>query len=370
MLRLANRCAKLTGSIRHQSTKNAGQNGPTGVVFMNMGGPSTVPETYDFLLRLFSDKDLIPLGKFQSYIAKFIALRRYKTIEEHYKEIGGGSPIRRFSEEQARRACEILDKTHPSTAPHKPYVAFRYARPLTDETYKQMLADGVQRAVAFSQYPQFSYSTTLSSLNELKRLSEKLDTENQIEWSYILRWPTHPGFIGSVARLVQNELDKFPEADRSKIMILFSAHSLPMTVVNRGDPYIGEVAASAYAVMQKLRFCNPYRVVWQSQVGPQPWMGAQTQKAVQTLEMEPDYKGVVIVPIAFTSDHIETLHEIDIEMREEVKKPDLLRRSESLNLDPEFVQTLADLVKEHLDGSASAEIASGAAIPPVFTRLK
>lgn len=342
----------------------------TAVMLMNMGGPAKVSETYDFLLRLFSDKDLIPLGPFQEYTAKFIAWRRYKTIEEHYEEIGGGSPILKYSEAQAQGACEILDKVHPSTAPHLPYVAFRYARPLTEETYQKMLDDGITRAIAFSQYPQYSFSTTRSNVNELHKRAKELDPEGKIQWSYIQRWPTHKSFINTTARHIRNELEKFPAEHRKEVMILFSAHSLPMTVVNTGDPYVAEVCASAYAVMQKLQFYNPYRVTWQSQVGPQPWLGAQTQRAIQTLEKQPDYKGVVVVPIAFTSDHIETLHEIDIEMREEVKRPELLRRSESLNGDPEFIQGLADMVVEHLDSDEASQIESGMAIIPVFTKLK
>jgi len=338
-------------------------------MLMNMGGPSKVEETHDFLLRLFRDGDLIPLGPFQHSLGKFIAWRRYKTIEEHYEEIGGGSPILKYSEIQAKGACEILDKIHPQTAPHIPYISFRYARPLTDETYQKMLDDGITRAVAFTQYPQYSFSTTRSNVNELHRCIEHFDPDNKIKWSYILRWPTHPGFINTVADHVRNELAKFPPESRDKAMILFSAHSLPMTVVNRGDPYVAEVSASAYAVMQKLNFANPYRVTWQSQVGPQPWLGAQTQKAIQTLEKQPDYHGVVVVPIAFTSDHIETLHEVDIEMKEEVKKPELLRRAESLNDDPQFIEALADMVVQHLDNDEASQITSGMAAQPVFTRL-
>lgn len=344
------------------------KNGPTAVVLMNMGGPETVEGTRDFLYRLFSDGDLIPFGRFQKPLAKLISTRRYKKIEEHYEEIGGGSPIRRFSEEQGRLACELLDKLNPESAPHMPYVAFRYAPPLTDEMYEQLLKDGVKRAVAFSQYPQYSYSTTRSSVNELERVIQRLDPERSIEWSYILRWPTHPTFIKTVAAKVRDELAKFPEADRDHVMVLFSAHSLPMTIVNKGDPYVAEVSASAYAVMQSLNFSNPYRCTYQSQVGPQPWLGAQTQKAIQTLEKQAGYKGVVVVPIAFTTDHIETLHEIDIEMREEVTKPELLRRAESLNLDAGYIQAMAEIVKEHLNDDP-AQIASGAAAKPVFNLL-
>ena len=322
----------------------------TGIVFMNMGGPSTIKETGDFLYNLFSDGDLIPFGRFQPILAKFISRRRTPMIEERYKEIGGGSPIRKWSEFQAEEVCKILDKTMPESAPHKPYVAFRYANPLMPATYEKMLEDGVQRAVAFSQYPQFSYSTTASSINDLYRVAKKVDPEHKITWSTIDRWPQEPFLVETFARHVRDTLQKFPADQRSQVVVLFSAHSLPMSVIQKGDAYPAEVAATVYAVMEKLGFSNPYRLTWQSQVGPMPWLGPQTKDIAKKL-LEGDEKpvpGIVVVPIAFTSDHIETLHEVDIEMKEELKHPEKLIRCESLNGDAKFIQGLAGLVRRHL----------------------
>lgn len=322
--------------------------GPTGIVFMNMGGPATVPETYDFLYQLFSDNDLIPISaKYQPIIAKFIARFRTPKIAEQYKEIGGGSPIRKWSEYQSARVCEILDEIHPETAPHKPYVAFRYAKPLTGDTYEQMLKDGVQRAVAFSQYPQFSYSTTGSSINELWRQIKTLDPERNISWSVIDRWPTQPGLIKAFAENITKKLEEFPAEIRDKVVVLFSAHSLPMDVINTGDAYPAEVGATVYHVMKELKFKNPYRLVWQSQVGPKPWLGAQTAAISEFLA--PKEPGLVFVPIAFTSDHIETLHEIDLGVIGESEHRDKLKRCDSLNGSETFIKGMADLVKDHLD---------------------
>lgn len=321
---------------------------PTGIVFMNMGGPSTVSETKEFLTRLFSDRDIINIP-FQKTLAKFIVARRTPVIEQRYQEIGGGSPIKKWSEYQASKVCELLDKNCPETAPHKPYVAFRYAKPYAEETIPKLLEDGVTRAIAFSQYPQFSYSTTGSSINDLWRKTLIHDPKRKIEWSVIDRWPKNPKFIQAVANNISDKLNEFPADVRDKVIVLFSAHSLPMDVVNTGDAYPAEVAATCYAVMERLNFKNPYRLVWQSKVGPKPWLGAQTVKTVQKLETSKDYKGMVIVPIAFTSDHIETLHELDIELLEEVKHPELIKRSNSLNDNQLFIEGLADIVKEHLE---------------------
>lgn len=152
-----------------------------------------VPETHDFLKNLFLDGDLIPLP-FQKYLAPWIARRRAPSIEKQYEEIGGGSPILRWTNVQGEGMAKLLDELHPETAPHKHYVAFRYVNPLTQDTLKRMQEDGVKRAIAFTQYPQYSCSTTGSSLNELFRRGKAGETAG-IEWSVIDRWGTHPGFI-------------------------------------------------------------------------------------------------------------------------------------------------------------------------------
>ncbi|QLG74366.1 hypothetical protein HG535_0G02500 [Zygotorulaspora mrakii] len=332
-------------SLKHPCLRE--EKAPTGIVFMNMGGPATVPETYSFLYELFSDNDLIPISKnYQRWIAKYIAKFRTPKIEKQYESIGGGSPIKRWSEYQAAKVCEILDKTSPQTAPHKPYVAFRYANPLTDVAYKQLLDDGVKRAVAFTQYPQFSYSTTGSSLNELWRTIKSLDPQRTIEWSTIDRWPTAQGLVDGFAENINKKLEEFPKEVRDKVIILFSAHSLPMDVVNTGDAYPAEVASTVNHVMEKLNFKNPYRLVWQSQVGPKPWLGGQTAPITEFLAEGSD--GILLVPIAFTSDHIETLFEIDLELIDESPHKNKIKRCDSLNGNETFIKGMADLVAAHL----------------------
>ncbi len=260
--------------------------------------------------------------------------------------------------------CKILDRISPETAPHKPYVAFRYADPLTEEMYARLLDDGFGkgrggRAVAFTQYPQYSCSTTGSSLNELWKWRTRLEgkdangvePEGTITWSVIDRWPVHPGLVEAFARNVEAQLATYPEEKRKDVVILFSAHSLPMSVVNRGDTYPAEVSATVYAVMQRLNFSNPYRLCWQSQVGPSAWLGAQTSDTV----MEYVKKGqtdLVLVPIAFTSDHIETLFELDQEVIHEAGHPGV-KRAESLNGSPVFIQALADVAVRHLRSGES-----------------
>ncbi|KAF7288656.1 Ferrochelatase, mitochondrial [Mycena chlorophos] len=325
----------LSRSLRRSFASHAPKS-PTAIVMMNMGGPETVPETRDFLTNLFSDGDLIPLP-LQRFSAPWIAKRRTPQIEQQYTDIGGGSPILKYTRIQGDGMARILDELHPETAPHKAYVAFRYVRPLTAETAREMKADGVKRAIAFTQYPQYSCSTTGSSLNELFRKSKSGELDPEIEWSVIDRWGTHPGFIEAVAQNIEKALANFPPETRHETVILFSAHSLPMSVVNRGDPYVAEVAATVSAVMDRLKQSNPYRLVWQSQVGPSAWMGMQTGDAIKGLARL-GKKKVVIVPIAFTSDHIETLYEIDREYVKEAHELGIqIYRADSLNESPVFI---------------------------------
>jgi len=316
------------------------------------------------LLLSKADADLIPLGRLQPYLGPLISRRRTPKIQKQYAAIGGGSPIRKWSEYQSAEMCKILDQISPKTAPHKPYVAFRYANPLTEEMYNRLLEDGFGsgrggRAVAFTQYPQYSCSTTGSSLNELwkwrNRLEGKAATgvepEGSITWSVIDRWPVHPGLVEAFARNVETQLATYPEEKRKDVVLLFSAHSLPMSVVNRGDTYPAEVAATVYAVMQRLGFKNSYSLCWQSQVGPSAWLGAQTSDTVQEY-VKKGQTDLILIPIAFTSDHIETLFELDQEVIHEAGHPGV-KRAESLNDSPVFIQALADVAMKHLRSGES-----------------
>jgi ferrochelatase len=212
-----------------------------------------------------------------------------------------------------------------------------------------MKADGVRRAVAFTQYPQYSCATTGSSVNELWRAARRLGMEHEFQWSVIDRWPTHPGFIAEVAQSIQAGLASFLKSERKDVLLLFSAHSLPLNVVNRGDAYPQEVGASVQAVMQCLNFSNEYLLSYQSSVGPVQWLGPSTEFVVRQLGTQ-KRRSVLVVPIAFTSDHIETLHEIDIEYKELAEKSGIthFKRAPSLNGSVGFQRVLAEIVSAHL----------------------
>ncbi|XP_063312897.1 ferrochelatase, mitochondrial [Pelobates fuscus] len=321
----------------------------TGILMLNMGGPETTDDVHNFLLRLFLDKDLMTLPA-QSKLGPFIAKRRTPKIQEQYNKIGGGSPIKKWTALQGEGMVKLLDELSPATGPHKYYIGFRYVDPLTEAAIEQMEQDGVERAIAFTQYPQYSCSTTGSSLNAIYRYYNSKGAKPNMRWSIIDRWPTHPLLIQCFADHITKELSLFPADKRGDVVILFSAHSLPMAVVNRGDPYPQEVGATVQKVMEKLGFSNPYRLVWQSKVGPMAWLGPQTSDAIEGL-CKRGKKNILLVPIAFTSDHIETLYELDIEYAQVLANEcgvENIRRAESLNGNPLFSKALADIVLTHI----------------------
>lgn len=337
---------------------NPADRGPTGIVMMNLGGPKTLDDVNPFLRALFADREIIQLP-FQSWLGPFIADRRTKKIQQHYQEIGGGSPILAWTEEQGRGMVERLDRISPATAPHKFYVAFRYIEPTSEDALRSMAADGVTRAVAFTQYPQFSCSTTGSSLNELWRAARRTGLADRFTWSVLDRWPAHPGFVDAMTETVRAGLARFDAADRDDVVLVFSAHSLPLSVIDRGDAYPAEVGATVHEVMTRLGYRHEYLISYQSEVGPVRWLGPSTESVIEQLGRK-KRKHVLVVGIAFTSDHIETLHELDIEYGELAHAVGIphFQRAPALNGMPAFQDALADLVAAHL--------AEGAACTPNY----
>jgi len=331
------------------------QRAPTGIVMMNLGGPKTLDDVNPFLKALFTDREIIQLPA-QNVLGPFIADRRTKSVQKNYEDIGGGSPILHWTEEQGRGMVERLDRLSPDTAPHKFYVAFRYINPTSDDALRAMQADGVKRAVAFTQYPQFSCATTGSSLNELWRAAHRTGLSEAFDWSVIDRWPTHDGFIDAMTHTVREGLEQFDEANRNDVLLVFSAHSLPLSIIDRGDAYPAEIGASVHEVMKRLDYQYEYVISYQSEVGPVRWLGPSTESVIENLGRK-HRKRVLVLPIAFTSDHIETLHELDIEYGELAHEVGIetYHRAPALNGLPQFQDALADIVARHL---ASGEACS------------
>ena len=317
---------------------------------LNMGGPETLNDVGGFLYNIFTDRDIIQMP-FQSFLGPLLAKRRTPHVQKLYEEIGGSSPITAYTRKQGEKMIQLLDQISPTTAPHKFYVGFRYSGPSVASALEKMKEDKITRAIAFSQYPQFSCTTSGSSLNQLWKLLKEKNMEDAFQWSVIDRWPTHPKFIYAVRSMILRGLEKFTNTNRDDVIILFSAHSLPLKTVFKGDQYAAEVAATVYAVMRELNFSNKYMLVWQSQVGRIPWLGPKTGDIIESLGK--DNKSILVVPIAFTSDHIETLSEIDKEFYDVAVKSGVkeFHRSPSLNDDDLTIDALASVVKDHIDNN-------------------
>lgn len=320
-------------------------------MMLNMGGPQTTDQVHDYLLRIMTDRDMIQLPV-QSKLGPWIAQRRTPEVQKKYQEIGGGSPILKWTNLQGELLVKSLDKLSPSTAPHKHYVAFRYVNPLTETTLAQIEKDAPERVVIFSQYPQYSCATSGSSFNSIYDYFKSKSLPKNMSWSVIDRWPTHPLLARVFAERIKDELKTFDKEVQKDVILLFSAHSLPLKAVNRGDSYPSEVGATVHAVMDELQFSQPYCLVWQSKVGPLPWLEPATDDAIKGY-VKKGKKNFILIPIAFVNEHIETLHELDIEyckeLAEEVKA-ERIGRAAAPNDHPIFIEALSDIVLKHLNG--------------------
>ena len=245
----------------------------------------------------------------------------------------------------------------PASAPHKAYPCFRYSKPDIEHAVQQLEQDGAERVVILSKYPQYSCSTTGSNLNDISRYC--VDVKNHMidrpkqRWSLIDRWPLSSAVVDVYADRIATELEKLPEDIRSQTILLFSAHSIPIWMVERGDDYTGEVGGTVQAVLAKLGRKNPYSLVWQSKVGPVAWQGPQIEKAIEGY-VENGHKHFMVIPIAFVNEHIETLHELDIEYAKDLKekiKFETFSRVPAINDHPMFFKGLASLIKEHLESA-------------------
>lgn len=249
-----------------------------------------------------------------------------------------------------------MDKISPESAPHKYYTAFRYAEPDVKMAVEQSVADGVEHIIGFSQYPQYSCSTTNSSIQEFHRSLKSTEIPDSTKISLIDRWYTSPKYHKVLARLLAEDFNsKFTAEEKSQALILFTAHSLPQTFVDKGDTYPYEIYITAQEVMNILKqeygIENPFRVVWQSRIGAR-WLSPSLTDTIKELPKK-GWQNVIVSPLGFTSDHIETLHELDIELMEDAEKAGLknLKRARSLNDEPDFIETLADIVKSHLESN-------------------
>jgi len=335
-----------------------------GVLLLNLGGPETLDDVQPFLYNLFADPDIIRLPGalqfLQSPLAALLSNSRAPKSREAYESIGGGSPLRRITDEQANALQSALVAKGLKNA--KCYVGMRYWKPFTEEAVEQIKADGVTKLVVLPLYPQFSISTSGSSLRLLEQIfGEDEYLATRMSHTVIPSWYERPGYVQAMADLIKAELNRpdgqFDSPDEP--IVFFSAHGVPVSYVETaGDPYKEEMEECVALIMARLKemgVANEHVLAYQSRVGPVEWLKPYTDDVIRELG-EKKTKAMVAVPISFVSEHIETLEEIDMEYRELAEESGVEQwgRVPALDTNPVFIDDLADAVVESLDGMSKA----------------
>ena len=315
-----------------------------GVVLLNLGGPDSLEAVEPFLYNLFVDPDIINFPGsflFRKGLAKLISSKRHPKIQEQYKQIGGKSPLKDFTLGQAKLLEEKLNEKIPA----KVYAAMRYWHPFTEETLDAIEKDGITKVILLPLYPQYSKATTESSVKEWKRQLELRGNPTKIEWILIESYYDFPPYIDAFVERINQGLEKFPAAERDDVHILFSAHGTPMKLVREGDPYSGHICETVTAVMNQGGWKQKHHLCFQSKVGPQKWLTPSTPTTIGELAKQ-GVKKMLVVPIAFASDHLETLFEVGIEFKHLAKEAGVehFEVTEGLNYSEKFIDALAQLV--------------------------
>lgn len=318
-----------------------------GVLLFNLGGPETLDDVRPFLFNLFADPDIIrlPWRAMQKPLAWLISTQRHKKSRGYYEKIGGGSPLRRITEEQARALEQALAKRKIDA---RAYVGMRYWNPFIEEALDQIKRDQIEHLVILPLYPQFSVSTTGSSLNRMQAIvAEKGD--NLPRTSVICSWEADPHYIEAMATAAREELALFPDQDPSQTHILFSAHSVPVRYIEEGDPYLDQTKRTVELVMARLGTHRPYTLSFQSKVGPVEWLKPATNETIPRLASE-GVSQLMLVPVSFVSEHSETLYEMDILYRDAAAEAGIAhyRRVPTMNCRSDFIEALATIVERAL----------------------
>jgi ferrochelatase len=330
----------LTGTKSTRDTR-------VGVVLFQLGGPDSLDAIEPFLYNLFCDPDIIdfPFARLaREPLARLISSRRAGKVRKHYAEIGGKSPIGDVTARQARALEAELTKSFTARV----VVAMRYWHPLTDAAIRELSAFGPDEIVLLPLYPQYSSTTTGSSLNEWER---QFPRQKSVTLHVVREFHEHPLYLDALVERIEQGLGQFRRSNGhaarvpSDVHLLFSAHSIPVSVIHRGDPYQTHVEATARGVMERGRWANPHSLCYQSRSGPGRWLQPFIHETLQEIAAR-GAERVLVVPIAFVSDHVETLHEINIEARAMAETLGIqqFETMEGLNDSPAFITALAALV--------------------------
>lgn len=307
----------------------------TGILLLNMGGPDSLEDVAPFLYNLFSDREIIRLGpKFlQRPLAWWIARKRAPKSRLIYSKIGGSSPLKTISLAQAAS----LESSLATLGDYRVKVAMRYWPPSAHDAISDMVHLGVEKLIALPLYPQYSRATSGSSFSDLRRAH--IQTAPHLPLVEIPSWPAQPQYIAALAKKIHKGAQRFGDAP---FQLVYSAHSLPVSFIEDGDPYVNEIQKTIAALEQQTGIAG--RLCYQSRSGPVKWLSPATSETIETLATE-GCRNILMVPISFVSDHVETLYEIGMLFREQAEAFGIrLECTESLNTDPDFIDGLRELV--------------------------
>jgi len=322
----------------------------TGVVLFQLGGPDSLEAIEPFLYNLFCDPDIIdfPFAKLaRKPLAKLISTSRAKHVAHHYAEIGGKSPILDFT----RRQAVALERELRRDLDAKVVIAMRYGHPMTSAAVDEMAAYGPDEMVLLPLYPQYSKTTTGSSLNEWNRCYEQAKAYSTGAVRLIETFYEDAAYLDSVVAAINRCVDDLTDFD-----IVFSAHSVPVAVIEAGDPYQRQIEHTVDLVWERGGWPASRHTCYQSKVGASKWLRPSMHETVKKLAAAGS-KHILVVPVSFVSDHVETLHEIDIEHREQARELGIsdYRMMPGLNDSPDFIQALAGLVRAQVEAAGLHE---------------
>ena len=307
------------------------------VILFNLGGPDKLESVEPFLFNLFNDPAIISIPAIFRYpLAKLISKRRAPIAKNIYREIGNKSPILELTQDQAKS----LEKSLSTKGDYKCFIVMRCWHPRAIDVIKKVREYSPDEIILLPLYPQYSASTSGSSINEWKNLCKK---ENyQVKTKIICCYPTENNFVESHARLITKIIKNL---ENKNFKLLFSAHGLPENKIKKGDPYKWQVEQTVEGIMNKLKDENlDYIISYQSRVGPMKWIGPSTDEMI--IKYSKEKKGIVIVPVAFVSEHSETLVELDIKYKKLAEKNgcSFYKRVPALGIEENFIKGLEELV--------------------------
>lgn len=338
-------------------TKDAGK---VGILLLNLGGPDSLEAVRPFLFNLFSDREIIRLGPsfLQKPLAYLISTLRHKKTESYYKLIEGKSPILEITQRQAKALEKVLNDsllTIHNSRSFKVFIGMRYWHPLIEEVVPEIHHQGIKRVLALGLYPHYSVATTGSSFSKMKDVVSRFP----IDVFTISSWHDNPLYIDSLVESIKKGLDNFGTSasnlhpSSNDVHILFSAHSLPKKFIEEGDPYLEHIRGTINEITKRIKIT--WDLSFQSKSGPVEWLEPSTDEMIKELAGR-GVKNLLVVPISFVSDHIETLYEIDILYKRMAESLGMrLRRSESLNASPLFISALSGIVKKGVEEAGWAE---------------